>query len=270
MMNVPDILGKISDYKALEVAALKSRTSIDALRDIGNSREAPIGFTASLLKHAEHGAALITEVKKASPSKGVIREDFNPVEISEAYYRGGAACLSVLTDGPGFQGSNEIFKQVRDTSELPLLRKDFMLEPIQIAESRAMGADAVLVILAMINDHAASALMDEAQALGMDVLVETHDATEMKRAADLGAKLIGINNRDLRTFHTTLETFHTLAPQAPTDAVLIAESGIFTPDDIRALAGSGAHGYLIGESLMRKEDIETETLFLKNAINPSH
>ncbi len=253
LMDAPDVLKKIAAYKADEVAALRQDCTIEELRDIAQSLPRPRSF-AKAIQNAS-GPALICEVKKASPSKGIIREDFDPVAIARSYEEGGAACLSVLTDGPGFQGSNAIFKQVRGATNLPLLRKDFMLDPIQIAESAAMGADCILVIMAMIDDETAKALMDEAETLGMDALVETHDTAELERAVALGATLIGINNRDLRTFDTTLDTFTLLAPQVPEGATLIAESGIFTRGDIERLAGDGAQGYLIGESLMRQDDV---------------
>lgn len=257
LMDAPDVLKKIAAYKADEVRELQNDISIEDLREIAADQPAPRGFAAAI-KNAER-TALICEVKKASPSKGVIREDFDPVAIAKAYAAGGATCLSVLTDSPGFQGSNAIFKQVRAATSLPLLRKDFMLDPIQIAESAAMGADCVLIIMAMIDDITAKALMEEAARLGLDALVETHDDYELERAVELGATLIGINNRDLRTFDTTLDTFDRLAPLAPKDAVLIAESGIFTRADIDRLAASGAQGYLIGESLMRQDDFEAAT-----------
>ena len=253
LMNAPDVLKKIAAYKADEVAALRDDISIEDLRDIARGLPVPRGFAKAIT--SQTGPALICEVKKASPSKGIIREDFDPIKIAKAYEQGGAACLSVLTDGPGFQGSNAIFKQVRHATNLPLLRKDFMLDPIQITESAAMGADCILVIMAMIDDDIARALMDEAAALSMDALVETHDEDELARAIDLGATLIGINNRDLRTFDTTLDTFTRLAPKVPEGASLIAESGIFTKADIERLANDGAQGYLIGESLMRQEDV---------------
>lgn len=253
LMNAPDVLKRIAAYKADEVAALREDCTIDELRDIAAALPRPRGFTQAIT--AQSGPALICEVKKASPSKGIIREDFDPVAIARAYAQGGAACLSVLTDGPGFMGSSAIFKQVRGATDLPLLRKDFMLDPIQIAESAAMGADCILVIMAMIDDETAKALMEEAAMLGMDALIETHDESEVERAVNLGATLIGINNRDLRTFDTTLDTFTRLAPQVPEGATLIAESGIFTRANIERLAGDGAQGYLIGESLMRQDDV---------------
>ena len=253
LMDAPDVLKKIAAYKVDEVAALRDDISIEELREIARDQAPPRGFTKVIQNTS--GTALICEVKKASPSKGIIREDFDPVAIAKAYETGGAACLSVLTDGPGFMGSNEIFKAVRQTTGLPLLRKDFMIDPIQITESRVMGADCILIILAMIDDDTAKDLIEEATRLGMDALVETHDEAELARAVALGAPLIGINNRDLRTFETTLDTFGKLAGQAPNEATLIAESGIFTKADIERLAKDGAQGYLIGESLMRQDDI---------------
>lgn len=259
MTKTPDILAKIARYKRDEVAAIKAQTSLKELRDKAAGLAAPRGFAASIKQISKTRPALIAEVKKASPSKGLIRADFDPAHIARGYEAGGAACLSVLTDGPGFQGSLEIFAQVRAATNLPLLRKDFMLEPIQIAESRAMGADAVLIIMAMLNDKTAASLMAEAADLGMDALVETHDDEEVSRALKLGATFIGINNRDLRTFETSLETFASLAPMVPQNATLIAESGIFTRAHIETLTESGADGFLIGESLMRQADVQAAT-----------
>lgn len=257
MMDVPDILAKIAAYKVDEVAAIDAASIEHALE----FSLAPKGFETALRQAPQ--PALICEVKKASPSKGVIREDFDPASIAKAYEAGGAACLSVLTDGPGFQGSIDIFKTVRASTDLPLLRKDFMIDPLQVREARAIGADAILVILAMTDDVVSSTLIDEAVSLGMDVLVETHDAEEMERAIGLGATLIGVNNRDLRTFETTLETFEKLAPQAPETALLVAESGIFTREDLTRLSDAGAQAYLIGESLMRQSDVEMATRTLR-------
>jgi len=248
LMDAPDVLKKIAAYKVDEVAALRDDISIEELREIARDQTPPRGF-AKAIQNAT-GPALICE--------------FNPVEIAQTYEEVGATCLSVLTDGPGFQGSNAIFKQVRGATDLPLLRKDFMLDPIQIAESAAMGADCILVIMAMIDNKTAKALMDEATALGMDALVETHDESELERAIELGASLIGINNRDLRTFDTTLDTFAGLARRVPEGATLIAESGIFTRDDIEKLAKDGAQGYLIGESLMRQDDVARAVRELMN------
>ena len=262
LMDAPDVLKKIAAYKADEVAALYDDISIDDLRVSARDQTSARGFTQALRDSS--APAIIAEVKKASPSKGLIRADFDPVKIAQAYEEGGAACLSVLTDGPGFQGSAKIFAQVRKTTNLPLLRKDFMLDPIQVTESRAMGADCILVIMAMIDDDAAKALMNEADMLGMDALVETHDEAELNRAIDLGATLIGINNRDLRTFDTTLDTFAKLAPKAPKDALLVAESGIFTATDVEKLASQGAEAYLIGESFMRQDDVAGALKVLRN------
>lgn len=260
MRDVPNILAKIAAYKIDEVADIDTKWVDTALQ----SAPAPRGFLKALQTGSQ--PALICEVKKASPSKGVIREDFDPVAIATAYQAGGAACLSVLTDGPGFQGSKDIFAAVRGATDIPLLRKDFMIDPLQVREARAMGADAILIILAMTDDTTSQSLISEAEALGMDVLVETHDADELRRAIDMGAKLIGINNRDLRTFDTSLETFDSLAPSVPSDALLVAESGIFTSQDIERLRRSGAQAYLIGESLMRQTDVEAATRALRGAL----
>ena len=256
LMDAPDVLKKIAAYKVKEVDALKAATSITALRRQAKKLPAPRGFQKAILQTSQTRPALICEIKKASPSKGVIREDFNPPLLAKAYSAGGASCLSVLTDGPGFQGSPEIFKQVRETTALPLLRKDFMLHPIQITQSAAMGADCVLIIMAMLTDETAKALFDEASYLGLDALIETHTRGELERALKLGGTLIGINNRDLRTFETSLDNFARLAPLMPTSATVIAESGIFTRDHIETLTSQGAQGFLIGESLMRQDDVE--------------
>ncbi|NNE58098.1 MAG: indole-3-glycerol phosphate synthase TrpC [Hellea sp.] len=256
---MPNILAKIAAYKAYEVKTLKETISADALKAKALATPIPRGFKAALDRVSKAGPALIAEVKKASPSKGIIRDDFDPVAIAKAYTEGGAACLSVLTDNPSFQGSLEIFRQVRAATDLPLLRKDFMLDPIQVYEAREAGADAILIILAMTDDTANIRLIAAAKEMELDVLVETHDAEELARAVALGADLIGINNRDLRTFETTLDTFTNIAPLAPTGATLVAESGIFTPDQILRLAGDGAQAYLVGESLMRQDDVKLAT-----------
>ena len=253
MMDVPDILAKIAAYKVDEVDAI-DRDAVEAALE---GAPAPKGFLPTLA--SAEIPALICEVKKASPSKGVIREDFDPVAIAESYEAGGAACLSVLTDGPGFQGSADIFAQVRAATDLPLLRKDFMIGTAQVREARAMGADAILVILAMTDDATSRALMEEANGLGMDALVETHTEDEVRRAVDLGATLIGINNRDLHTFDTSLETFERLAPLVPKHVPLVAESGIFTRADVERMGAAGARAFLIGESLMRQDDVEAAT-----------
>ena len=252
-MDAPDVLKKIAAYKKNEVLLLKSTTTIDLLRDSAKNISAPKGFLRAI-KKSKH-RAVIAEIKKASPSKGVICNNFNPIKIAKEFESAGATCMSVLTDRPGFQGSNEIFKQVRENTKLPLLRKDFMIDPIQITESRVMGADCILIIMAMVNDLTAKLLLNESKEMGMDALVETHNDSELERAIKLGVDLIGINNRDLRTFQTSLATFGKLSSKAPKGTTLIAESGINTRSDIKKLEKQGAHGYLIGESLMRENNI---------------
>ncbi|MDG2361841.1 MAG: indole-3-glycerol phosphate synthase TrpC [Hellea sp.] len=253
LMDAPDVLKKIAAYKKNEVLLLKSTTTIDLLRDSAKNISAPKGFLRAI-KKSKH-RAVIAEIKKASPSKGVICNNFNPIKIAKEFESAGATCMSVLTDRPGFQGSNEIFKQVRENTKLPLLRKDFMIDPIQITESRVMGADCILIIMAMVNDLTAKLLLNESKEMGMDALVETHNDSELERAIKLGADLIGINNRDLRTFQTSLATFGKLSSKAPKGTTLIAESGINTRSDIEKLEKQGANGYLIGESLMRENNI---------------
>jgi len=262
--NKNDVLAKIAAYKRDEVAPLHAQRS--QLEVLAASQPEPRGFLAALKSSSRTGPALIAEIKKASPSKGLIRADFQPTKIARAYTDGGATCLSVLTDEPSFQGSLLYLKQTRAISPLPVLRKDFMIDPIQIIESRAYGADAILIIMAMVNDDLAGALLEETEGLSMDALVETHTAGELKRAVKLGAKLIGINNRNLKTFKTSLDTFKALAPRAPADTFLVAESGINTSDDILDLTEHGAQAFLVGESLMRQDDVERATKRLLGAI----
>ncbi len=250
-------LQRIAAYKREEVAARKAATSPAEIEAAARSADPPRGFAGALA--AAPGLALIAEVKKASPSKGLIRAEFDPPALARAYADGGATCLSVLTDGPSFQGADAYLVAARAAVSLPVLRKEFLVDPWQVAEARALGADAILVILAMIDDALAADLMSAAQAFCMDALVEVHDAAELARAASLGATLIGVNNRDLRTFVTDLAVTERLAPDVPPGALLVAESGIFTPKDASRLAAAGAKAMLVGESLMRQADVAAAT-----------
>jgi indole-3-glycerol phosphate synthase len=255
-----DILDKIAAYKREEVAARKIARPQSVVETAAGEAKPPRGFRAALERaHAPGRLALIAEIKKASPSKGLIREDFDPPALARAYEAGGAACLSVLTDGPSFQGAEAYLAAARDAVALPCLRKEFLVDPWQVAESRALGADAILVILAMVDDGLATELMAAARDLGMDALVEVHDEIELDRAAALGAGLLGVNNRDLRTFVTDLAVTERLAARAPQDALLVTESGIFTPADVARLEAVGAKAMLVGESLMRQADVAAAT-----------
>ncbi|WP_372707274.1 indole-3-glycerol phosphate synthase TrpC [Brevundimonas sp.] len=255
-----DVLAGIAAYKRIDVAARKAATSQDAVEALARQASAPRSFRAALERRAAPGRpALIAEIKKASPSKGLIRADFDPLAIALAYERGGAACLSVLTDGPSFQGDDAFLVAARAATTLPCLRKDFLVDPWQVAESRALGADCILIILAMIDDALAADLLAEARRLGMDALIETHDEAEMARACKLGGDLVGINNRSLRTFEVDLAVTERLAAQSPVGALLVAESGIFTPDDVARVSVAQTQAILVGESLMRQFDVEAET-----------
>ncbi len=258
-----DILDRIAAYKREEVAQRKAVRPLREVEAAARDVSAPRGFRAALERaHGPGRLALIAEIKKASPSKGLIRADFDPPALAKAYEAGGAACLSVLTDTPSFQGADDYLVVARMATGLPCIRKEFLVDPWQVAESRALGADAILVILAMVDDTLASDLMEAAQAHGMDVLVETHDEVELARAAALKANLIGVNNRDLRTFEVDLAITERLAAAAPAGALLVTESGIFTPADATRLERSGAKAMLVGESLMRQADVEAATRFL--------
>ena len=255
-----DILSQIAAYKRIEVDERKARTSQSDMDARAARASPPRGFKRALqAAHAPGRLALIGEIKKASPSRGLIRADFEPVALARAYEAGGAACLSILTDAPSFQGAEAYLSDARAAVALPCLRKDFMLDPWQIAESRALGADCILVILAMVDDALAAELMAEAARLDMDVLTEAHDEAEVARAGALGADLIGVNNRDLRTFEVDLANTERLAALAPPGALLVTESGVFTPADVQRLERSGARAMLVGESLMRQADVAAAT-----------
>jgi indole-3-glycerol phosphate synthase len=261
-----DILTRIAAYKRDEVAARKTVHGLAELEARAREASDPRGFRAALERaHAPGRLALIAEIKKASPSKGLIRADFDPPALARAYQNGGAACLSVLTDAPSFQGHETFLVAAREACALPCLRKEFLVDPWQVAESRALGADAVLVILAIADDGLAADLMAAARAHGMDVLVEVHDAEEMARAARLGADLVGVNNRDLRTFDVDLGVTERLAAEAPPGALLVTESGIFSPADAARLERAGATAMLVGESLMRQTDVAQATRVLLDA-----
>ncbi|HUD27480.1 MAG TPA: indole-3-glycerol phosphate synthase TrpC [Novosphingobium sp.] len=254
-----DKLTEICDTKREEVAQRKGFATVNDLDAIAGEQTAPRGFEAALRARAQTGFALIAEIKKASPSKGLIRPDFRPAEHAVAYEKGGAACLSVLTDAPYFQGHEDFLMDARAACGLPVIRKDFMIDPWQVAEARAIGADAILIIVAALDDTLMAELEAAAHERGMDCLVEVHDEREMERASRLKSRLIGVNNRDLKRFVTDIGTTERLAPLAPDGTLLVSESGINTHADLLRLSASGTRTFLVGESLMRQGDVEAAT-----------
>lgn len=254
-----DTLNNINETKKIEVSALKQQISLSNLIDMADNAKAPRGFISALQTASDSGYGLIAELKKASPSKGLIRPDFNPPILAKAYEDGGATCLSVLTDTNYFQGDNDYLGAARQAVSLPVLRKDFMIDPIQIIESRALGADCILLIMASLSLSQAQELEDTAREYGMDVLIEVHDAKELETACQLKSPLMGINNRNLKTMEISLEVGKAMLPLLPSDRIAVAESGLFTPADLADMAGAGARCFLIGESLMRADDVRAAT-----------
>jgi indole-3-glycerol phosphate synthase len=253
------ILDKIKAYKLDEIAADKLEKPLATVQAEAHAAPPVRPFAEALYAATRTGYGLIAEIKKASPSKGLIREDFDPAALAHAYAKGGATCLSVLTDTPSFQGAKAYLVQARAACNLPVLRKDFMYDTYQVAQARALGADCILIIMASVTDQQAGELEAAATEWGMDALLEVHDAAELERASLLKSEMIGINNRNLKTFETTLDTTRTLSKLVPANRLIVSESGLSTPDDLADIARYGARCFLIGESLMRQDDVETAT-----------
>lgn len=265
MNKIPTILEKIVDRKFEEIAERRTQVSIEQLKDRAAEQSSPRGFVRAIERKIEAGqAGVIAEIKKASPSKGVIREEFYPSEIAISYEKGGAACLSVLTDVDFFQGGDSYLQEARSASSLPVIRKDFIVDEYQVYEARAIGADCILLIVAILDFERLQTLNNLAQELGMDVLVEVHDAQELELALKLPNKLIGINNRNLHTFATSLDTTFSLLERIGDDRIVVTESGIHTIDDVKAMRGHDVHGFLVGEAFMKAEDPGVKLLEMFN------